>query len=134
MTTVVGMELRVVRVTDQFDEACRFYGQVLGWPVTREWDEGGRGRVFGYGNVARVEFMEGTPTPVSGVFIAVETDDVVALRDRLLAHDITIVQPMTDQPWGHRNIGIVDPTGITLVFFQNLIAPPAPNEDSQQIA
>jgi predicted enzyme related to lactoylglutathione lyase len=128
------MEFRVVRVTDRFDDACRFYGDVLGWPVTREWLEGGRGRVFGYGDVGRVELMEGTPTPVSGVFMSIQTDDVASLRDRLLAHDVTIVQPLTDQPWGHRNIGIVDPTGITLVFFQPLDLPAQPDVGSQQIA
>lgn len=127
------MELRVVRVTDQFDEACRFYGEVLGWPVTREWDDDGRGRVFGYGDVGRVELMEGTPSPVSGVFMSIETDDVVSLRDRLLVNGTPIVQPITDQPWGHRNIGIVDPTGITLVFFENLHAPPTADDSSPQI-
>jgi predicted enzyme related to lactoylglutathione lyase len=128
------MELRIVRVTDRFDDACAFYGEVLGWPVTRAWDEGGRGRVFGYGDVGRVELMEGTPTPVSGVFVSIETHDVAALRDRLLANDVTIVQPLTDQPWGHRNIGIVDPTGITLVFFQVVDMPDQPDAGSQRIA
>lgn len=115
------MELRIVRVTDHFDEACRLYGELLGWPVTREWAEGGRGRIFGYGDVGRVELMEGEPStvdPVSGVFLSIEHGGVDALHDRLVAGGIEISQPLADQPWGHRSFGIADPSGLKVVFFQ----------------
>ncbi|MEK7425532.1 MAG: VOC family protein [Actinomycetota bacterium] len=112
------MEFRVVRTTDCFDEACRFYGETLGWPVTREWTDGGRGRIFGYGDVGRIELMEGAQQPVSGVILSVETDDVHALHDRLVAAGVAIDEPMAERPWGHRNVGVVDPTGLSVVFFQ----------------
>ncbi len=115
------MELRVVRVTDRFDAACRFYGELLGWSVTREWDAGGRGRIFGYG-VARVELMEAadgaTVEEVRGTFLSVEHDDVVALHDRLAEAGIEITQPVADQPWGHRSFGVREPSGLSVVFFQ----------------
>ena len=112
------MELRVVRTTDRFDEACHFYGEVLGWPVTREWDEGGRGRIFGYGDVGRIELMEGDATPVVGVLLSVQTPDVGALHQQLITAGVAITQPLADQPWGHRNLGVIDPTGLTVVFFE----------------
>lgn len=115
------MELRVVRVTDRFDDACHLYGDLLGWPVTREWDEHGRGRIFGQGT-GRIELIEAsagdTVEPVAGVFVSVEHDDVVTLHDRLVAAGIPVTQALADQPWGHRSFGILDPSGLTVVFFQ----------------
>lgn len=114
------MELRVVRVTDRFDEACRFWGELLGWPVTHGWDEPDRGRIFGYGDTARIELMEGTPEPVSGLFVSVEVDDVVATHDRLVADGIEVLQPVAEQPWGHRNVAVADPSGLRVVLFERL--------------
>jgi len=113
------MELRVVRHTTAFDAASSFYGDLLGWPVTRTWDQPTRGRIFGYGDVSRIELLEaGAVVDVEGVFIAVEHPDVDALADHLADHGIEIFQPVADQPWGHRNVGVVDPTGLRVVFFQ----------------
>ena len=116
------MEFRVVRFTNAFDAACHFYGELLGWPVTREWPAGdgqGRGRLFGYGDTTRVEFIErGTDDVVQGVFLSVEHPDVSALHDRLVAVGVSILRPLTDFPWGHRAFTVVDPSGIELVHFQ----------------
>lgn len=117
------MELRIVRITDNFDESCYLYGTLLGWPVTREWDEGGRGRIFGYGDVGRIELMEAPSTgdpveTVSGMFVSIEEPDVAALHQRLRAAHVEITRPLADQPWGHRSFGVLDPSGLELVFFQ----------------
>ena len=119
------MELRVVRVTDQFDGACRLYGEVLGWSVTKAWDEPQRGRIYGYGDVGRIELMEAAPggaamPPVSGAFVAFEVPDADALHVRLVDAGIEVLRPPTDQPWGHRNLAFLDPSGIELVAFQLL--------------
>lgn len=120
------MELRIVRCTDRFDAACRFYGEVLEWPVTREWPAGdgqGRGRIFGYGDVGRIELIEhDEPAPISGVFISVEVDDVAELHDRFLAAGVDLVRGLADQPWGHRNLAVADPTGLEVVCYQVIVA------------
>lgn len=114
-------ELRVVRFTDAFDDACHFYGELLGWPVTKRWDQPERGCIFGYGDSARVELLEvGTATGVEGVFLSVEVDDVESVHDRLVSAGVTVHQPLADQPWGHRSFGVTDPTGTVLVCFQDL--------------
>jgi predicted enzyme related to lactoylglutathione lyase len=134
VTTVICMELRVVRVTDRFDDACHFYDDVLGWPVTRQWDEGGRGCIFGYGDVGRIELIEGQDAPVTGLFVAVETDDVAAMHRRFVERGVAVVQPLADQPWGHRNMGVVDPAGLTLIFFEVLgRSARAPDEGDRQV-
>jgi predicted enzyme related to lactoylglutathione lyase len=112
------MELRVVRHTDRFDSTCHFYGTVLGWPVTRAWSEGGRGCIFGHGDTG-IELLEAdTAEPVSGVFLAVECAAVQPVHDALVAAGVAITQPLADQPWGHRNFAVADPTGMTVVFFE----------------
>ena len=123
---VAGMELRIVRFTTAFDAACHFYGELLGWPVTREWSAGdgqGRGRLFGYGDAARIELIEhDIDDDVQGVFLSIEHPDVVALHDRLVEAGIAILRPVADFPWGHRAFAVVDPTGIELVHFQPIAA------------
>ena len=112
------MELRVVRHTDRFDEGCHFYGTLLGWPITRSWDEGGRGCIFGHGTTG-IELIEATETSVvSGVFLSVECAAVQPIHDTFAAADVAITQPLADQPWGHRSFGVRDPTGMTIVFFE----------------
>lgn len=112
-------ELRVVRHTDHFVEGCRFYGEILGWPVTKAWDEPSPGRIFGYGESARVELipLDGA-SPVTGAYLAIEVADVAAVHATVVADGIELTQPLADQPWGHRNFGFVDPTGLTIVFFE----------------
>ena len=121
------MELRIVRFTTAFDAACHFYGELLGWPVTHEWpatDGGGRGRIYGYGDTARVEFIERADETddlkdrVNGIFISVEHDDVVAVHDLLKAAGVKILRSLADMTWGHRSFAVHDPTGIELVHFQ----------------
>ena len=114
-------EFRVVRNTDRFADACHFYGEVLSWPLTKQWDEPSKGRIFGYGDAARVELLDhaaGSLEPTSGVFVSIEVDDVEALHASMAANDVTVTQPLADQPWGHRSFGVTDPTGLPLVFFE----------------
>lgn len=117
-----AMELRVVRLTTNFEEACLFYGALLGLPVTRQWpasEAGGQGCIFGYGDVGRMELIESEHAElVSGVFLAIEVPDVSALHDRLLTAGGVILRGLADQPWGHRNFAVLDPTGLELVFFE----------------
>ncbi len=116
------MELRIVRHTDQFDAACHFYGSVLGWPITRQWPaDGGQGRgcIFGYGDVGRMELIEHSHSePVSGLFLSIEVDDVASLAARLAAAGVVLHRELADQPWGHRNLSVLDPAGVEVVFFQ----------------
>lgn len=116
------MELRILRRTDRFDDACRFWGDLLGWPVTREWPAGdgqGQGRIFGYGDVGRVELIEtpGVP-PVTGVSLSVEHPDVDGLHAACLARGVEVLSAPADQPWGHHSMAVRDPSGLEVTFYQ----------------
>jgi predicted enzyme related to lactoylglutathione lyase len=112
-------ELRLVRNTDRYDDAVAFYRDVLAWPVVRSWTEGGRGCLMGYSDTAVVELLEvDGAEPVTGVFVSIEVHDVDAVARRLADGGVPITQPIADQPWGHRSIGVTDPTGLPVVLFQ----------------
>jgi catechol 2,3-dioxygenase-like lactoylglutathione lyase family enzyme len=120
------MELRMVRRTDHFEEACRFYGEVLGWQVTKQWDAEGdnpRGRIFGFGASARVELLDvplGTAEAVQGVELSVQVDDAVAVAQRIEAAGLVLAVAVRDTPWGHRACSIIDPCGLRVTLFQVL--------------
>jgi catechol 2,3-dioxygenase-like lactoylglutathione lyase family enzyme len=120
------MEIRLVRLTDRFDDACAFYGDLLGWPVTHEWpasEHQGRGRLFGFGN-ARVELIEivdgSAAQPLTGGFLSVEVTGIEALRDRFVASGHPLDSDIVVQPWGHRSFALHDPAGAELVFFEGI--------------
>ena len=115
-------ELRVVRHTNRFEECCQFYGEVLGWPITKRWDEPSPGRIYGYGDSARIELMQSTQAiPLSGAYISVEVDNAKAMYDIMQMSGVAVTQPLAEQPWGHRNFGVEDPAGMTIVFFEVLV-------------
>ena len=114
-------ELRIVRHTDRFADACHFYGELLGWPVTKQWDEPSPGRIFGFGASARVELLSGDAAPSPGdgaAYLAVEVADARAVHRTLGEAGVAITQDLAEQPWGHRNFAVLDPTGTTVVFFE----------------
>ena len=120
------MEIRLVRLTDRFDDACAFYDDLLGWPVTHEWpadEHQGRGRLFGFGN-ARVELIEivdgSAAQPLTGGFLSVEVTGIEALRDRFVASGHPLDSDIVVQPWGHRSFTLHDPAGAELVFFEGI--------------
>lgn len=114
-------ELRIVRYTNRFEECCQFYGEVLGWPVTKQWDVPSPGRIYGYGDSARIELLHSAqPVAFTGAHLAVEVDNAKAMHDILQMSGVAVIQPLAEQPWGHRNFGVEDPAGMTLVFFEVL--------------
>ena len=107
----------MVVTSASFEASLRFYGEQLGWPVTKDFPGG---RIFGAGDEARVEILDEPGAAPSTAMCAMQVDDVDALAARLAAAGVDVVQPPTDQPWGHRNMAIVDPNGLRFVFFHEL--------------
>jgi predicted enzyme related to lactoylglutathione lyase len=110
-------EFRVVVPSACFDESVRFYGEQLGRPVTKEFPGG---RIFGFGDQARVEILDEQDAPPSSTVCAMAVDDVDELASSLRAAGVEIVDGPVDQPWGHRNLAVVDPNGVRLVFFHEI--------------
>ena len=53
---------------------------------------------------------EATPQPN----VSIEVDDVDAVHAKALELDLSIVYPMTDEPWGVRRFFIADPNGVII--------------------
>lgn len=113
-------QFRFVFTARDFDTTVGFYRDTLGLEVVTSWDEHGRGIIFaaaGSGQVEVFEHVEAEPATFEGMKVAWEVDDVDADHARLVAAGVTVTDPPTDRPWGHRNVAIRDPNGLEIVLF-----------------
>jgi catechol 2,3-dioxygenase-like lactoylglutathione lyase family enzyme len=112
----------VALVTTRFDEVARFYGELLGFPVVKEWDRSNaRGRRFDAGGM-RLEIIdnerERNPVrlgePADKVHIVIEVGDIEEARERIQVE----APPVQDTSWGSRLFRVHDPDGMPVTFIQ----------------
>ena len=114
-------EFRFYYFTPRYEETVRFYRDVLGFQIFREWDrpEGDRGTVFHSPNGAgfiEIEAGEKAPSIAGGFYI--EVSDIEMRYDRLRQSGVHVRKELGLTPYGHRNFKVVDPNGIEIAFFQ----------------
>jgi uncharacterized glyoxalase superfamily protein PhnB len=56
----------------------------------------------------------------SGMFLTLQVEDTAAEYERLLAAGLRFEYPLTDEPWGQRRFGVVDPAGMWLDFVEQI--------------
>ncbi|SEF17130.1 VOC family protein [Jiangella alba] len=105
-----------VVVTDRLRECRDFYAGRLGFAVVFEadWfvllDAGGVAVAF-----MRPEHPSAPPSPGphagDGAFLTVQVADAAAEYETLRAGGARFALPLTDEPWGQRRFGLVDPAG-----------------------
>jgi len=122
-------ELRVALTVQDYAEAVRFYRDVLGLPVTYEWDEErGRGAILDAGRATLellsvdqtglVDEVEVGRTGVSGpVRLALEVEDSVATAELLTEAGAEQLADPVETPWRHRNVRLRAPDGMQLTLF-----------------
>ena len=49
--------------------------------------------------------------------LVIEADDVNAWYQRAGDHQLPIVEPLTQQVWGHRSFRVRDPNGVIVYIF-----------------
>ncbi|MPZ48558.1 MAG: glyoxalase [Dehalococcoidia bacterium] len=68
------------------------------------------------------------PTPATytgdGMFLTLQVEDAAAEYDRLSTAGLSFDLPLTDEPWGQRRFGVVDPAGMWIDVVQQI--EPAP--------
>jgi catechol 2,3-dioxygenase-like lactoylglutathione lyase family enzyme len=113
----------VALATERYDEAVRFYGEILGFPVASAWDRpGARGCVFDLGGGLRLEILDavGQKQPLrlgpadDRCHVVVEVEDLDATRARL---PIVTPEPVATS-WGARLFQLRDPDGVAVWFLQ----------------
>lgn len=125
-------ELRLVVTAPDYDEALRFYRDVLGLRERGAFasPDGGRVTILEAGR-ATLELTDPTNADfidevevgrrVAGhIRVAFEVDDSVAMTQALAAAGATVVAEPTRTPWDSLNARLEGPAGLQLTLFTEL--------------
>jgi catechol 2,3-dioxygenase-like lactoylglutathione lyase family enzyme len=126
------MQLRLVVAVDDFDDALRFYHDVLGLPVEEAYDGDNDERVVILGagraslelaNAAQkrmIDEVEVGRQVAPKMRVAFEVGDSAAVTAQLAAGGATLVAEPTRTPWDSLNARLDGPGPIHLTVFQEL--------------
>ncbi|CAN5495638.1 VOC family protein [soil metagenome] len=109
---------RVLLAPVDFDRSVRFYGEMLGLRVYREFGRSGSrtGVVFFCGGgLLEVSGSGGRP---DGTCLWLQVPDVDAEHGRLAAAGVDVLEPPATMPWGLRECWVADPDGTRIVLVQ----------------
>lgn len=124
-------QLRLVVTADDYDEALRFYRDVLGLPERAAFSSpGGRVSILEAGQ-ATLEIADSAQADmidevevgrrVAGhIRVAFEVDDSAAATAELAAGGATVLAEPTRTPWNSLNARLEGPAGLQLTLFQEL--------------
>jgi predicted enzyme related to lactoylglutathione lyase len=116
-------EFRFYYFTRLYTETVSFYRDLLEWEVFRSWDRGidDKGTIFRSPNgTGFIEIEAGTEIPVIQGSIYIEVKDVDAWYQKVVQHNITVIQPLTDTSYGHRSFKFADPNKLVIGLFRYL--------------
>jgi lactoylglutathione lyase len=127
-------ELRVVVTATDYNEALRFYRDVLGLPLIAEFESPGGHVVLLDGGRATLELMDDVNAAyvdevevgrrVAGhIRVAFEVDDSRTTAGELAAAGATIIAEATRTPWNSLNARLEAPAGLQLTLFTELGQP-----------
>ncbi|NUT98892.1 MAG: VOC family protein [Saccharothrix sp.] len=124
-------ELRLVVTADDYDEALRFYRDVLGLPERAAFSSpGGRVTILEAGRATleitdppHAEYIDEVEVGrrVAGhIRVAFEVDDSTATTRELEEAGATVVAEPTKTPWNSLNARLEAPAGLQLTLFTEL--------------
>ena len=123
------LQLRVVVTADDYDDALRFYRDVLGLPELGAFSgEHGHVTILDAGRAtlelsdpAHAEYIDEVEvgSRVAGhIRIALEVDDSVAMTRTLADGGASVLAEPRPTPWGSLNSRLEAPAGLQLTLFQ----------------
>ena len=128
-------QLRLVVEAEDYEEAVRFYRDVLGLPEEGSYAGPGDARVtildagratLEIANPAQKRMIDEVEVgrQVAPKFrVALEVADSTAVTEALVAAGAELIAPPTLTPWRSLNSRLAAPAGIQLTIFQELDAP-----------
>jgi len=132
IVTMTGVrELRLVVTADDYDEALRFYRDVLGLEQRAAFaSDGGRVTILEAGratleitdppHAAYIDEVEVGRRVAGHVRVAFEVTDSEGVTRRLEAAGAEVVAEPTRTPWNSLNARLQAPAGLQLTLFQEL--------------
>ncbi len=110
---------RVLLTPTDTARSQRFYGEVLGLAVAREFGPPEhRGVVFFLGGGFLEVSGQAQAPPGPGLSLWLQVRDVAAEHERLAAAGVAIVRPPRKEPWGLVEMWIADPDGVAIVLVE----------------
>lgn len=131
----VVRQLRLVVAAEDYDEAVRFYRDVLGLPVEGAYGADGGAHVtildagratLEIANPAQQRFIDDVEVGrqvAPPMRVAFEVDDGEAVTQRLADAGAAVVAPPTETPWRSLNARLDAPAGLHITVFQELDPP-----------
>ena len=124
-------ELRLVVTAEDYDEAVRFYRDVLGLPQVADFSspdgrvvllEAGRAtlEIFDPRQAAHVDQVEVGRRVAGHIRVALEVDDTAATTATLAQAGATVIAEPTRTPWKSLNARLAAPGGLQLTLFEEL--------------
>lgn len=116
-------EFRFFYSTPLYSETISFYKDLLEWEVFRSWDRGpnDKGTIFKSPNGSGlIEILEGTDQPALQGELYIQVEDVDHLYELMVKKNITIIKPLSDTTYGHRNFKFADPNHLIIGLFKYL--------------
>ncbi|MCU1569670.1 MAG: hypothetical protein JWR33_411 [Naasia sp.] len=134
MTDATGRvrQLRLVVRAEDYDEAVRFYRDVLGMPEEESYaGEGGAqvmildaGRAtLELSNPAQVDMIdrvEGSSRPSARLRVAFEVEDAVGTTASLVQAGAELIAEPVETPWRSLNSRLEAPAGLQVTLFEEL--------------
>ena len=126
------LQLRLVVHAEDYDEALRFYRDVLGMPEEESYagDGGAQVTILGAGratlelsNTAQVEMIDEVEVGrrvAPHLRLALEVPDAAGATRQAAAAGATVIAPPTRTPWDSLNSRLEAPGGIQLTLFEEL--------------
>lgn len=130
-------QLRLVVEADDYEQAVRFYRDVLGLPEEAAFEGEGDARVvildagratLEIANPAQkrmVDDVEVGRQVAPRLRVAFEVDDAAAVTERLADGGAAVVAPPTRTPWQSLNARLDAPAGLHITVFEELEPPDA---------
>ena len=128
-------QLRLVVEAEDFEEALRFYRDVLGMPQQEAYDGDDDARVvildagratLELSNPAQVRFIDRVETDghrSPKLRVAFEVDDTAGTTEELVAGGAELLAEPRETPWRSLNSRLSAPGGLTVTLFQELDEP-----------
>ncbi len=135
-------ELRLVVTARDYDEALRFYRDVLGLPERAAYESpGGRVTILEAGratleladprHAAYIDDVEVGRRVAGHIRVAFEVSDAAAATRKLAAAGATIVAEPAPTPWDSLNARLEAPAGLQLTLFSDQ-QPTEANSDQEE--